>query len=437
MAGSNRQSCDDDRAGRCYLQSSRKEEVIMSAQTSRQSSKVLIAPALCMAMQMTGFAMILPLYARRFDSFGAGVEALGLSAAAYALSGALAGPFIGLLADRVGRRPFVLLSLAGYVLVFCGYLLAGSAWLMIVLRGLAGIFTAGLFLAMTSIVGDLAAEDRRARWVGIVNGGAAAGWIVGPCLGGLLYDRFGYELPFGAAIAMALAALLLAVSSIPETTTRSADPGLARPERSRVSQAVPDLAMLLLPLLISFGVMFAWGFIEPPLMFYAYGDLGWTSSQMGLVISMSGLSCTVGQFALGHLSDRRGRRPVLALGLALFSAQFIGLLLIRDLTWIVVSFVLAGLGNALYDAALSAHLLDITPPQHTARILGLRGAAGSLGSLLGPATVVLLTAAVNPQAVFLISAALVLVLAVASGLGLRVWKEPHVIRGLPRASVAP
>ena len=50
----------------------------MSVQTTRQPSSILVAMAFCMALQMTGFVMILPLFARRFESFGAGVEALGV-----------------------------------------------------------------------------------------------------------------------------------------------------------------------------------------------------------------------------------------------------------------------------------------------------------------------------------------------------------------------
>jgi DHA1 family tetracycline resistance protein-like MFS transporter len=161
-----------------------------------------------MALQMTGFVTILPLFARRFERFGAGVQALGLSAMAYALTSTVAAPFIGMLADRFGRRPIILLSLAAYVLAFSGYLFAASAWLLIVLRGLAGVFTAGLVPAMTSVVGDLASENRRAQWIGIVNGGASVGWIAGPLLGGLLYDRFGYVVPFATSITMAVAALL-------------------------------------------------------------------------------------------------------------------------------------------------------------------------------------------------------------------------------------
>ena len=400
----------------------------MNTQSTRQSSKILVALALCMALQMTGFVMILPLFARRFESFGAGVEALGISAMAYALTSTVAAPFIGMLADRFGRRPIILVSLAAYVLAFSGYLFAASAWMMILLRGLAGVFTAGLIPAITSSVADLALENRRAQWIGIVNGGASAGWIIGPLFGGLLYDRFGYVTPFATAIAMAVGALLLAVFLIPETYTHSAHPSHLRMAWMHDIKAFASQRTFLLLMLISFGVMFAWAFIEPQFMFYAYDDLSWTSAQLGLIMSTYGVAFMYGEFALSHLSDRLGRKPVLVLGLALFSAQFVGLVVFRDATWIVVSFILAGLGNAIYDPALSAHILDITPPEYKARVMGIKSTVGSLGNLLGPALVVLFTPFMDPQVVFLISAGLVWILALTSGLGLRTPYHPEATR---------
>ncbi len=398
----------------------------MSTHTTRRSSGILVAMAFCMGLQMTGFVMILPLFARRFESFGAGVEALGVSAMAYALTSTFAAPFIGMLADRIGRRPIILISLAAYVLAFSGYLFAANVWLLILLRGLAGVFTAGLLPAMASIVGDLAPENRRAQWMGIVNGGASAGWILGPILGGMLYDRFGYVVPFASSILMAVGALLLAVFMIPETHVPAVQTGHPRPAWTHVLQALPARPTFFLLLLITFGVMFAWAFIEPQFMFYAYDDLSWTSSQLGLIMSAYGVAFMFGEFTLGQLSDRLGRKPVLVLGLALFSAQFVGLAIFRDVTWIVVSFILAGLGNALYDPALSALILDITPPEQTAGMMGLKGTSGSLGNMLGPALVVLFTPYVTPQVVFLIAAALVLLLTVASGLALRLPKSIEV-----------
>jgi MFS family permease len=278
---------------------------------------------------------------------------------------------------------------------------------------------------MTSIVGDLAPDNRRAQWVGIVNGGAGVGYLIGSPLGGLLYDGFGYVAPSVISIAMAAGALLLALLRIPETRTPAARPG-PRHTAWRIGwQALPARPALLLLLLTTLGVMFAYAFVLPQFMFYAYDDLGWTSAQVGLVMSAYGLAFMVGAFALGRLSDRVGRKPVLVLGLALFSAQFAGLLIFRDLTWIALGFIAAGLGNALYDPALSATILDITPPEHIASMLGVKGTASSLGSMLGPALVLLMTAP-SAQVAFLIGAALVIMLTLACAFALRVPQRSKV-----------
>ena len=408
----------------------------MNTQPTRQPNVILVVLAVCMALQMTGFVMILPLYALRFESFGAGVRAFSLSSLAYALTGMISAPIMGMLADRFGRRPIILFSLAAYVLAFTGYLFASSAGLFILLRGLAGAFTAGLIPAMIGTASDLSLEHRRAQWIGIVNGGAAVGWIAGPYFGGLLNDQFGYVVPFAVSILMELAALLLAMFLVPETQPLTSRPAGAPRAGMRGFQALPAVPAFYLLMLISFGVMFTWAFIEPQFMFYAYDDLGWTSSRLGLVMSTWGLACMFSEFALGHLSDRLGRKPVLVLGLALFSAQYFGLVIFRDATWIVVSFMLAGLGNGIFDPALSAHLLDISPPEHSARIIGFRTTAGSIGNMVGPALVVLFTPLIGPQLIFLIASALILVLTLAAAFALRTPQRTRAAPGFSDTAVS-
>jgi MFS family permease len=228
---------------------------------------------------------------------------------------------------------------------------------------------------------------------------------------------------------MGAGALLVAIFLIPETLRPGTLPTYLRMAWTNGLRAMPARSTFLLLLLISFGVLFAWAFIEPEFMFYAYDDLNWTSAQLGLAMSTYGIAIMFGEFSFGQLSDRMGRKPVLVLGLALFSAQFIGLAIFRDMTWIVVSFIIAGLGNALFDPALNAFVLDITPPEHSASMIGLKGTAGSVGSMLGPGLVVLVNPFTSPQVVFLISTALVWILALTSGLGLRHPKKddacPH------------
>src|SRR5512143_3866658 len=181
------------------------------------AQQMMICLAVCMALQMTSFVIILPLFARRFTELGAGADAMAASSMAYALAATLFAPLMGALADRMGRRPILLGSLAVYALAFTGYLLATSATTIVVLRGLAGALTAGMMPAATGMVADLAPENRRARWIGILSGGAAFGWIVGPVLGGLLYDKWGFTTALLVSISMAVVTLLAALLFIRET----------------------------------------------------------------------------------------------------------------------------------------------------------------------------------------------------------------------------
>jgi DHA1 family tetracycline resistance protein-like MFS transporter len=352
---------------------------------------------------------------------------------AYAITATLAAPFMGALADRFGRRPLVLGSLAAYACAFTGYLLAPSAQAFILLRALAGASTAGLLPAIIGLIADLAPSDRRAQWIGIVSGGASFGWIAGPLVGGLLYDRWGYGIPFGLSIAIAALTFLLAAYTIPETQ-RAASPQTAGTPTGEHHVQIKNLLSSLqaarhaLPQsLLTFGILlaigfitlFAWAFIEPKLMFYAYDGLGWTSSQLGLVMSVYGIAMMAGEFSLSRLSDRLGRKPVLILGLALFTAQFAGLSLFRSNILIAVSFLLAGLGNALFDPALSAYILDISPAQHKSTIMGIKRTAGSLGNVLGPGLLIVCAPYLPPQGVFMLAALSVVLLIAVSIIGLK------------------
>ncbi|MGB3717304.1 MAG: MFS transporter, partial [Candidatus Promineifilaceae bacterium] len=270
---------------------------------SRRARNIIVILAIIAALQMISFGIIIPIFPRRLGDFGGGVEALGLMAMAYSITSIAAAPFMGSLADRYGRRPLLLGSLAAYVLAFTGYLLATSTESFIVIRALAGVLTAGLGPATMGIVSDIAPENERARWIGIVGGGSSVGWIIGPPLGGLLYDKWGYAAPFIVSVAMAAIALIAAFVMVQETRTgevRQSEkrqrirplrkgPATAQPIsiRNSLPRPLPTFAVLLS---ISFIMIFAWTFAEPKLMFYIYDDLGWTSARFGLAMSGYGVA---------------------------------------------------------------------------------------------------------------------------------------------------
>jgi len=410
----------------------RATRVAMPGMDPRRARITIILLAICTALQMTSYGMIFPLFARKIGDFGDGVAVLATSVMAYSLAAMITAPFMGSLADRHGRRPMILGSFAVFTAAFAGYYLAATSLAFIVIRGLAGALTAGLGPATMGLVGDVAPADERARWIGVIGGGTAAGFIVGPVVGGLLYDKWGYGPPFLASIGIALFTLLIAFFAIPETYTREERrrENLTQKRAAKLAPqtgtAVSFMASLPRPLLafgvllsVSFSMVFAWFFIEPQLPFYVFDDLGWTTAQFGAAISLYGWATLFGSLALGQSSDRWDRKPVLIVGLILHAAQYVGLMLSDVYVVIIVAFIIAGLGEALLNPALSAAYLDITPKEHRSRVMGIKGAIGSLGSLLAPALVVVAVRLIPPQSVFLVSAALILATALLVLVALR------------------
>lgn len=395
----------------------------------RRARIIIVLLALCTALQMISYGMIFPLFARKIGDFGDGVEVLATSVMAYSLAGMIAAPFMGSLADRFGRRPLLLGSFAVFTAAFTGYYLAATSLIFIVIRGLAGALTAGLGPATMGLVADIAPANERARWIGIIGGGTSAGFIIGPVVGGLLYDKWGYDPPFLISIGIALITFLIAYFIIPEThtgeerrrdvlyqkraarlaseTETDTSASLSAIVSFRASLPHPLLAFGIL-LFINLSMIFAWFFIDPQLPFYVFDELGWSTAQFGAAISFYGWATLVGSLVLSQSSDRLGRKPILIIGLILHSAQYVGLMFSNVYWTIIVAFVIAGLGEALLNPALSAAYLDITPEEHRSRVMGIKGAIGSLGSLLAPALVMVVIRFVPPQSVFLISASLIL-----------------------------
>jgi len=405
---------------------------------NRSIPTVIFALAVCMALQMTSFAIILPIFPLRFEQMGAGVQALGISTMVYAISNTLASPYMGALVDSWSRRKVLLIALVVYILAFTGYLLAPTVLIFIALRGVAGIFTAGLIPSVMGIIADKTPVSQRGRYIGIVNGGGAIGWIIGPLIGGTLNDRWGIPAAFIFSIAIAAITWIIALMTIPETrpilsapstvsqpfVKANRRPGLVS-RMVGIFRSLPrPLAPFVVLMLISFSVFISWAFIEPEFFFYVYDGLNWSSSQLGMVMSVYGVAMMLGEFGLGHLSDRFGRTPVLVIGLVFFAMQYVGLVFFSSFAWIALIFLLSGLGNALFDPALNAYLLDITPPSQEGRVMGFKNTAGSLGNVMGPAMIVLVSSHIPSRMVFLCSAVLIILVTLISGFILNQKRQP-------------
>jgi len=141
------------------------------------------------------------------------------------------------------------------------------------------------------------------------------------------------------------------------------------------------------PLLIIFLTIFVnligFGIIIPLLPFYAQ-TFGASPIVIGLLFASFSLSQLIAAPALGDLSDRYGRRPVLIFSLAGTVVSFVMLALAHSLTVLFLARIVDGLSGGNISTA-RAYVADITEPKDRARAYGLIGAAFGLGFILGPA----------------------------------------------------
>jgi DHA1 family tetracycline resistance protein-like MFS transporter len=183
-------------------------------------------------VDVLGFTLILPLlpfYARTFDATPA---AVGLLLGANALTQFFGAPLIGRLSDRYGRRPLLLVSLAGTAAGFLMLGLANSLWMLLLSRILDGILGGDISLAQ-AYISDVTDERERAKGLGLIGAAFGVGFIFGPALGGVLSAGGEFARPAFVAAALALVnflgVLLVLPESLPpeERTGRTQNPATA------------------------------------------------------------------------------------------------------------------------------------------------------------------------------------------------------------------
>ncbi len=234
------------------------------------------------------------------------------------------GPILGMLSDRFGRRPILLVSLAGLAIDFLFMALAPTlAWLFVgrVINGL----TAASFSTANAYVADVTPPDKRAKAFGWMGSAFSFGFLVGPALGGFLGD-IDLRLPFFVAAGLTTinwfyGFFVLPESLPPEKRVAKFDWKRANPVGSLVFlRSHADLLGL-----ATVGFLFQLAHTVLPAIFVLYTGYryGWTPGFMGLTMMATGVAGVIVQTLLvGPVVAKIGERGALLLGAAAGATGF-------------------------------------------------------------------------------------------------------------------
>lgn len=342
-------------------------------------------------IDLVGFGLIIPLLPFYAEAFAATPFVVGLVMATYSLTQFLAAPVWGRLSDRVGRRPVLLLSLAGAVIAYGWLAFADSLWMLFAARALGGVM-AGNISAAFAYVADVTTPENRAKGMGMIGAAFGLGFMAGPAIGGFLAGpdplNADFQTPALAAAGLSLAALTLALirlkeSLAPEIRARlSAQPPTRRRAQFKKALQRPNVGMLIG---LSFLATFVFAGLETTFAMWSERQFGWGPEQNGYIFSFVGvLSVAVQGGLIGTLARRFGEARLIAHGAL---ALAIGLALIpfsHSLPVLLTAMVIVGYGFSVMTPSLNS-LISLQVGEHDqGGVMGVSRSATTFARVVGP-----------------------------------------------------
>lgn len=397
-------------------------------------SRPFITLGLAMFTATLGIGMVAPILPVHARALGASGAAIGLTFSAFALTQVFISPFTGRLADRYGRKPFIVAGLLTYATAALGWWLIEDVGAVILFRAFTGIGSALVFSLAQSYVGDLAPRGREGRYMGTFGVFDFVGFGSGPLLAGLLVDHAGVDAAFLVMASLYAGAAVIVAALLPRRPRR-ADGSLT----DSPTRAAPWAVILAQPYVqalfaVRFSYSLSMGASFSFIAVYLQENLGTTATMVGALLAAHQIVGGLLQPLVGTVSDRIGRRRLIAAGTVMIALGYATVWASEHYWIIMAGFVIGvGLGGALSNVSGQAIQVDLGRRLGMATIMSLQSMAFAGGVLIGSLGGGLIVEIADVQAVFLVAA---LILIAASGLFLaRTFGRPSISNVQPSAAL--
>jgi MFS transporter, DHA1 family, tetracycline resistance protein len=327
------------------------------------------------ALDLIGFGIVVPILGQYAERYGASGFTVGVLFAVYSLAQLLGAPLLGRLSDHIGRKPVIVIALAGTAVGSFVTGAAGALWVLFVGRIIDGASGGSLSVAQAAVA-DIAPPDQRPRLLGMLGAAFGVGFVLGPAIGGLA-ALGGPHVPFYVAGVLATVNAVAALIRLPET----------RPavERRRARVHVPRTAVLRRLAVIGFLTTLSFAAFEATFSLFGGRRFGLTEAGTSVLFLFIGLVLIVMQGGVYHRLVRR--RDVARVYLGGVLSIGAGLAFVAGATtWpvLIVALVLLGVGQGLANPAITTLVAQHAAPERRGEALGFQQSAYAVARILGP-----------------------------------------------------
>jgi len=348
------------------------------------SSRWLLLVLLNSAFIQAGVYVVRPMVSYRALELGADAALVGLVGSSFAVAPLIFAIVMGKWVDRGRDGTALLVGSSLAMLITVALVFSESLAFLFIAMPLLGIGHLFAMLGGQTMIAHRSQDKKYERNFGLLTFYASVGHAVGPFVGGILADRGGVEVEENSALAFAIVLFVFAALSVIPLARKGAV--IAQPEQvsgssvKRVlsvpgyksaifvagsSTAVVDVILIFLPVLGR--------------------ELGFGSTQIGILLAIRALASMGVRVVLGRISDRYGMKFILNAGAAVTMLGTIALAFISDFLILAIAIAVTGFAMGIGQPATMAWVSRISHPEHRGLAISIRLTSNRFGQVIVPA----------------------------------------------------
>jgi len=331
-----------------------------------------------------GFSICIPfLSLYLYQDRGLSMIQVGMILLVAGLCSAISQALGGVLSDRFGRRPILLIATLVSVFSFSG--LAVLIGISAPVWAIAIIYIAGRSILTTTrpvlsaMVADFTSKERLTEAYGILRIGANMGWAAGPAIGGYLATFLPYGWLFGIA-PLTCGIVSLIIFFFIRESSHGTSKGAGFRSMLTIANDRPFLTFAVISILL-FIVM---GQMISTLSIFAVDMVGFSKAQFGLLLTLNGLIVIFFQYPMTLALKRIAKFRALILGSLLYAFGYLSLGWITQFGWALVAMAVITGGEIIHAPVSLSVIGELSPEDQRGRYMGLFGLSQTIGMAVGP-----------------------------------------------------
>lgn len=379
--------------------------------------KPLVIIFMTVFIYLLGFGIVIPITPILSTQMGATAFQTGLLLSIYSLMQFIFSPFWGRLSDRFGRRPILLLCLAGEVIAYLIFAQARSLEMLFVARLLSGFFGASISTA-SAYISDITPPDQRSKGMALIGAAFGLGFLFGPAIGGGLTvwaEHISTDVYFRTSFssywvsALCLLTLLFAWKFLPETRQPS-EAVTQRPHRFQQILTYFRLPTVGPLIFVFFLSSLAMSTMEATLILFMKDRFGWGIKEVSFGFAYIGVIMVLTQGVLvRRLIPKLGEKQVLRMGLILMTMGLVSIAVAQSIPFMALTQTLLAVGVGFTNPSILGSVSLLIPSDEQGAALGTTQGMASLGRIIGPAVGGALFGALHITSPFLFAGGMTLI----------------------------